>query len=95
VESQAEYSNHSRVIRHNHQVSPYDIALIHTPLGEIEKAFWYLEKAYEEGAEWIIYTNVDPRLDPLRKDARFVDLMRRIGFAPLTVQPRAKGRERR
>jgi tetratricopeptide (TPR) repeat protein len=63
-------------------VSPYEIALIQTALGETEKAFQSLEKAYDECAEWMIYTNVDPRLDPLRRDARFANLMRRIGFAP-------------
>jgi hypothetical protein len=63
-------------------VSPYDIALIHTALGETDEAFRWLEKAYDECAEWMIYTNVDPRLDPLRRDARFLDLMSRIGFAP-------------
>jgi serine/threonine protein kinase/tetratricopeptide (TPR) repeat protein len=76
-------------------VSPYEIALMHTALGEFDEALRWLEKVYDERVEWLIFTNVDPRLDPLRNDARFVDLMRRIGFAPLTVQPRAKGRERR
>ena len=75
-------------------VSPYDIALIHTALGGIEEAFRYLEKAYDEGAEWIIYTNVDPRLDPLRKDARFLDLMRRIGFVPTDSLPITQMRNR-
>jgi serine/threonine protein kinase/Tfp pilus assembly protein PilF len=63
-------------------VSPYDIALMHTALAETDEAFRWLEKAYDECVEWVIYTNVDPRLDPLRSDARFLDLMRRIGFAP-------------
>ena len=75
-------------------VSPYDIALIHTALGGIEEAFRYLEKAYDEGAEWIIYTNVDPRLDPLRNDARFLDLMRRIGFVPTDSLPITQMRNR-
>ena len=63
-------------------VSPYDIALIHTALGETDEAFRWLEMAYDQRVEWMIYSNVDPRLDPLRRDARFLDLMRRIGFAP-------------
>jgi serine/threonine-protein kinase len=63
-------------------VSPYDIALIHAALGATDEAFRWLEKAYDECVEWTIYTNVDPRLDPLRTDARFSDLLGRLGFAP-------------
>lgn len=63
-------------------VSPYDIALIHTALRSTEEAFSCLERAYDEGAEWMIYMNVDPRLDPIRRDERFLNLIRRIGFAP-------------
>lgn len=62
-------------------VSPYDVALIRAALGEIDEAFRWLEKAYDERVEWMIYTNVDPRLDPLRADARFSDLIVRLGFA--------------
>ncbi|HEU4390240.1 MAG TPA: tetratricopeptide repeat protein [Blastocatellia bacterium] len=61
-------------------VSSYDMALIHVALGETEDAFRSLEKGYQECAEWMIYTNVDPRLDPLRDDARFADLLARLGF---------------
>jgi serine/threonine-protein kinase len=76
-------------------VSPYDIALIHAALGETDEAFQWLEKAYDQRVEWMIYTNVDPRLDPLRGDARFLDLMRRIGFAPTDSFRRSKlSRER-
>jgi eukaryotic-like serine/threonine-protein kinase len=63
-------------------VSPYHIALIRAALGETDEAFRWLEKAHDERVEWMIYANVDPRLDPLRGDPRFPDLMRRIGFVP-------------
>ena len=56
--------------------------MIHAALSEIDQAFWWLEKAYDERVEWMIYTNVDPRLDPLRADARFSDLIGRLGFEP-------------
>jgi tetratricopeptide (TPR) repeat protein len=61
---------------------PYDLALIHAELGEPERAFEWLDKAYDERAEWMIYLAVDPRLDCLRHDPRFTDLLRRIGLAP-------------
>ena len=61
-------------------VSPYDIALIHAALGQIDEAFAWLDKAYDQCVEWMIYTNVDPRLDPLRTDPRFSTLLQRLGF---------------
>jgi hypothetical protein len=62
-------------------VSPYRIALIHAGLGNIDEAFLWLEKVYDERVEWMIYINVDPRLDSLRTDSRFSDLLGRLGFA--------------
>jgi DNA-binding SARP family transcriptional activator/TolB-like protein len=61
-------------------VSPYDIALIHVGLDEKDMAFEGLRLAYDEHAEWGIYLNIDPRLDPLRSDARFSELVRRAGL---------------
>ena len=62
-------------------VSPYNVALIHAALGQIDQAFRWLENAHDQCVEWMIYTNVDPRLDPLRKDPRFSALLSRLGFA--------------
>jgi serine/threonine-protein kinase len=62
-------------------VSPYGIALIHAALGQPDEAFRFLEQAHDACVEWMIYTNVDPRLDPLRADARFGALLGLLGFA--------------
>jgi TolB-like protein/cytochrome c-type biogenesis protein CcmH/NrfG len=67
-------------------VSPYDIALIHAALGHIDEAFRWLENAYERCVEWMIYTNIDPRLDPLRGDERFEQLLVRLGFQSCIVK---------
>ncbi len=40
----------------------------------------WLERAYEEREPLLLAAKVDPRLDPLRSDPRFQDLLRRIGF---------------
>ncbi|MGH9601497.1 MAG: tetratricopeptide repeat protein [Terriglobales bacterium] len=61
-------------------VSAYDLAVIHTGLGEKDQALAWLEKAYEQRAEALIDLNADPRLDPLRSDSRFKDLTHRVGL---------------
>jgi eukaryotic-like serine/threonine-protein kinase len=62
-------------------VSPYNIALIHAGLDEKDQVFKWLEKGYEDHAEWMIFLSVDPRFDSLHTEPRFVGLVRRIGLA--------------
>jgi DNA-binding winged helix-turn-helix (wHTH) protein/TolB-like protein/Flp pilus assembly protein TadD len=59
-------------------VPPYDIALIYIGLGEKEKAFAWLEKAYNDHSTEMIYFKVEPMLAPLRSDSRYQDLLRRM-----------------
>ena len=61
-------------------VSPFDIALIYAALGEKDTAFAWMEKAVEERSTWLVYSKWEPRLDPLRSDPRFQELLRRIGL---------------
>jgi tetratricopeptide (TPR) repeat protein len=61
-------------------VSPFDIALIYTALGEKDTAFAWMTKAVAERSTWLVYSKWEPRLDPLRSDPRFQDLLRRIGL---------------
>jgi len=61
-------------------VSPYDLSIINLGLGEIETAIKWLVRACDEHAGWMIYLTVDPRLDPVRSDPRFKELLRRVGF---------------
>ena len=59
-------------------VPPYDIALIYVGLGEKDKAFAWLEKAYNDHSTEMIYFKVDPMLTPLRTDPRYENLLRRM-----------------
>jgi tetratricopeptide (TPR) repeat protein len=61
-------------------VAPYWIAMIYVGLGDNDEAVTWLEKAYQERSWWLIFIKMDPMVDSLRSDARFIDLMRRIGF---------------
>ena len=61
--------------------SPYTMATIYAGLGENEKAFEFLEKAYSEKSlnlSWSLKS--DQLLDSLRSDPRFQDLLRRVGL---------------
>ncbi len=60
--------------------SPYTIATIYAGLGENDKAFEFLEKAYSQKSLEILSLKSDLLLDGLRPDPRFESLMRRIGL---------------
>jgi len=59
-------------------VPSFEKALVNVGLGDNEEALRNLEKAYQEGSHWMFTLQLDARLDPLRSDARFQDLLRRI-----------------
>ena len=62
-------------------VSPYMIATIYAGLGEKDRAFEFLEKAYRERSSDISYfIKADLRIDNLRSDPRYADLLRRMGL---------------
>jgi serine/threonine protein kinase/Tfp pilus assembly protein PilF len=59
-------------------VSPYSMVIVYAALGEKDLAFQWLDKAYDERAELMGWLKVDPRLDNLRSDSRFSDLMKKM-----------------
>ncbi|HZI17063.1 MAG TPA: protein kinase [Pyrinomonadaceae bacterium] len=59
-------------------VTAYEIAVIYTLLGERDAAFEWLARAEEEHAVGLTYVGVDPRIDALRDDPRFADMMARV-----------------
>jgi adenylate cyclase len=61
-------------------VAAYHVALIYTGLGEKAEAFQWLEKAYQERSDLLVYLKVEPRLDSLRSDPRFANFLLRIGL---------------
>jgi eukaryotic-like serine/threonine-protein kinase len=61
----------NELITRQRYVSPYSMALVYAGLNDKDKAFAWLERAYNERDEAFIHLKVDPRLDPLRADARF------------------------
>ena len=56
------------------------VAEIYSRLLNKDKAFYWLEKAYEERDNSMVFLRVDPTYDPLRSDPRFEQLVRRVGL---------------
>ncbi len=63
-----------------HYVSPYNLALVYTGLGDKDKAFEWLNEACEDRSGLLIYLKTQHSFDSLHADPRFKDLVRRIGL---------------
>jgi hypothetical protein len=61
-------------------IPPIALATNYAVLDEKDKAFEWLEKAYEEPAPGLLHLDLDPDYDNLRTDKRFQDLKRRINL---------------
>ena len=59
-------------------VSPVAFAVVHIGLGELDRALYWAERAYEERRGWLVYLNVNPIVDPLRGEPRFKQLVRKM-----------------
>jgi tetratricopeptide (TPR) repeat protein len=59
-------------------VTAYEIAVIYSLLGERDEAFAWLTLAADEHAVGLAFARVDPRLDNLRPDSRFDNLLLRL-----------------
>lgn len=56
------------------------IALIYVGLGQKDDAFRWLDKAYDERCEYLVYLPTEPMADPLRSDPRFTRFLGRLGL---------------
>ena len=67
--------------RQRNRVSPFHFAVIHCGLGETDRAFEWLERAYAERSTWIPFLLSEPRIDLLLGDPRFSELLRRVNLS--------------
>lgn len=65
-------------------VSSFAVAAVHAGSGDKELTLDWLEKAHDERAAWMIFLNVHPYFDFLRGEARFQNLLRKIGLPKAT-----------
>jgi hypothetical protein len=58
---------------------PVNVAEGYASLGEKDKAFLWLERAYQEHGS-LLFIKSEPAFDYLRSDARYAELLRRMGL---------------
>ncbi len=61
-------------------VSPYSMAQAHLRLGDVDGGFAWLERAYAERSNGMVYLGVESALALARSDPRYQDLLRRVGL---------------
>ncbi len=61
-------------------VSPYYLALICVGLGQNEQALDLLDQAFADRSNGLVFLKVEPELDQLRSNPRFIALQKRLGF---------------
>lgn len=61
-------------------VPAFGIALIYIGLNDHQRALDWLEKAYQERSPDMAYAKIDPFLDPVRSDRRFLELIQKMGM---------------
>jgi TolB-like protein/DNA-binding winged helix-turn-helix (wHTH) protein/Tfp pilus assembly protein PilF len=61
-------------------VSPAYVALVYLALGDTDAEYLWLEKGYDDRAEWLLWLPVDPLFDGQRNDPRYHELVRKAGI---------------
>lgn len=59
-------------------MKPYYVGMCYVALGEFDNAFAWFEKSVEERVEWLIWFAVEPKLDPIRGDRRYRQILRAV-----------------
>jgi len=61
-------------------VAPFWHSIVYAGLDDRDAAIEHLERSYAQSDVWLVWINTEPRLDSLRSDPRFQQLLRRVGF---------------
>ncbi len=61
-------------------VNPFAVAVYYAAAEEDDAAFLWLDRAFEQRTPQLLHLTLHPRLDPIRADPRFADLLQRIGI---------------
>jgi tetratricopeptide (TPR) repeat protein len=79
-----------RVIDPQRYVNAYSVAVVHAALGDLAEAWRWLTTGFEERAWHMTSLGVDPKLDVLHDDPRFIDMVRKIGISRPPTSTRVK-----
>ena len=64
----------------NQYVSPYYIAIVYLGLGKNDVSMTWLEKAFADRSNGLVFASVERELDSLRSNPRFIALERKLNF---------------
>jgi len=66
-------------------VPAFYVAYVYVGLGDQDEAFKWLDKACQERMGWLIDLKSDPSFDGIRQDARYPELLKRLGLFSVAV----------
>ncbi|HTS37040.1 MAG TPA: protein kinase [Candidatus Solibacter sp.] len=61
-------------------LDPAEIALNYAAIGEKDQAFAWLDKAYAEKSDLMVWIKAAPQMDGLRSDPRYIALLKKMGL---------------
>lgn len=61
-------------------VTEYGIALVYASMNKKEQAFLWLNKAFDERSNWLVWLKTDPRWARIETDKRFQEMVNRVGL---------------
>lgn len=61
-------------------LSAYHIAAVYVALKDNVRALEWLDKAYQDRADWMVFLKVDPRFNSLHSNPKFIELLRRMNL---------------
>jgi hypothetical protein len=64
----------------HHYVCPYEIATIYAGLGNRASALQWLRRAVDDRADCAPWMAPDSKMDPLRSDPRFQELLQQVAL---------------
>ena len=76
----ADCLNKLEALKGDHFIPSFERAIIHLGMNNHEKALDELERGIDEGYCRILHINVDPKFRPLKKHAKFTEIVKRLNL---------------